>query len=107
MTDIIVIEVMGRCDLDAPGAKGHIDVLIRDDWNSSARKRKDNFFSHQILVAIIHRADRDSSITQHGFWPCGCDDQELSWFIGKGIAEVPEVTLFFLAFNFKIGDRCL
>ncbi len=35
MTDIIVIEVMGRCDLDAPGAEGHIDVLISDDWNAS------------------------------------------------------------------------
>ena len=106
LADVVIIEVMGRRNLDAACAELRIDIVIGDDRNTAANDRQNNFLSDEILVALIVRMHRNGTIAQHRLGP-RCGDNKMTVARGKRVAEVPQVTLLVGRENLEVRQRCV
>ena len=106
----VVVEVMGRGDLNAAAAFFRIGVGVGNDGNAAAYQRQVDELAYQVLVTLIVRVHRHGSVTQHGFWAGGGHHQIVVAIlrflaVGQRVTQVPEKALFFLVLHFQIGDR--
>ena len=95
LADFIVVEVMGRSDLDATGAEFGIAVIIAHNRDASADQWQLDIFADQRLVALVFRVYCHGGIAQHGFRTGGGDDQVIlavsgSCSIGQRITQIPQ-----------------
>jgi hypothetical protein len=49
LADFIMQRIMSRPDCDSPGAKIHIDHVIRDDWKAPLNERMSCIFASEML----------------------------------------------------------
>ena len=99
--DLVVVEVVGRRDLDAPGAELGIDHLVGDDGNAPLGERQLDHRAHEIAVAIVAGMDRDRGVAEHGLRARGRHFQ-MSAAVGERIADVPQRAVLFLGDDFQI-----
>ena len=112
LTNLEIVRVMCRCNLNNTGSFFHICVLIANDGDGTVHDGKHNLLADQILVARIFRINCNCSITQHGLRTGSRELEELlgadtAILIYQGILNMPEVAVLFLVFNLGIRDRCL
>ena len=103
LADFVVVKIVGRCNLDAAGAKIRIDIVVANNGNIPVRQRQANGLADQVAIARVLRVNRDSSIAEHGFRSSGRDNQ-MTRAIAERIAEVPHVAGFFTVLHFEIGN---
>ena len=102
--DLVVIEVMGRRDLQASGAKFHAHMCIGnhrhlalDDWYT-------NPLANQMLEARVLWMHCNRGIPKHGLGPRGRNGDVGVWIINQGIADSPERSVFLLVLYFEVGN---
>ena len=66
LSDLKVIGVMGRRDLQGPGAELRIDICIGDDRDAPIHHRQDDVAADEILIAFILWVHGNCRITHHG-----------------------------------------
>ena len=106
LTDLKVIRIMRRRNLDRTGSELHIDILVRNDRNLFIDQRKNNRLSHQIFIALIIRMNSDGCVTEHCFRTC-CRDLKRIVCPYDRITDMPEMACLLLVFDLGIGERCL
>ena len=109
LSNLKVVRVMSRCDLNNTCTKFHIDISIGYNRNFSVNDREQKLLADDIFISVIFGIYRYCSITQHGFGSCGCEFQETgstdaSVFFDHRILNVPEVACLLLIFYFRIGN---
>ena len=89
LSRLIVIEVMGRGDLDAAAAELGVHHFIHDHRNRPAGQRQDQFFARQFPVAWISGVNGYGTIAQHRFGP-GSGHGQVSPTVCSGVAQIIE-----------------
>src|SRR5881398_8054 len=56
-SDLEVVRVVPRGDLERPGAEVRLDVLVRDDLQLAPDKREDRGLTHEPAIAVIVGVD--------------------------------------------------
>ena len=106
LTDLVVVEVVRRRDLDAAAAEGGVHVGIADDGDFTRGQRQAHLPADQVPVALIIGMHGDGRVTQQGFRPGG-GDHEKAAAAHQRIAQVPQAAGFLLGDHFQIGQRGL
>jgi hypothetical protein len=104
LTDLVVVEVVSRCDLDAAGAELRVDVLVGDNRYQPAGQRQTDRLADQVCIAAIVRVNGDGRVAEHRLRPRRGDDERLV-AIGERVAKVPELGRLFGALDLEIGNR--
>lgn len=69
LAHFVVVEVVGRGDLDAAGAEFRVHIVVADDGDFPAGDGQLDGLADQVLIALVFRVDGDRRIAQHGFRP--------------------------------------
>ena len=104
LTYLVVVGVVGRCDLNNAGALFHVGMLVADDRDLLVEQRKDNMAAVEVLITLVLAVDRYGGVTEHCLGTGRGDFEHFARFL-YGIENVPEVTLLFLVLDFSVGDR--
>ena len=104
LAHFVVVEVMGRGDFHAAGTEVRVHVIVGDNRNIAVGQWQTHGLADQILIARVFRVHRHGGVTEHGF-RAGGGHHQVPGPVGKRIAEVPHVALFFAVFHFQVGDR--
>ncbi len=107
LSNIPIIEIMRRRDLDGTRPLLRIAVFIRDDRNHPVNERKLCISANQTAITRIFRMHRNRDIAEHGLGPRRRNRDGPSLLAIDGIANVPEMAFDFPALHFEIGDRGL
>ncbi len=99
----VVIEIVGRGDFDAAGAEGGVHILVSNDGDAPLAEWQYDLLTDQMAIAFVFRMHRYRGVAQHGFRAGGGHHQCLA-AVRQGIADVPQVTAFFLGNDFQIRD---
>ncbi len=99
-----VVRVVRRCDFDGAGAELLVDVLIGDNLHLPSDKRKDQVFSHHVLVAFVIGVDRNRHVTEHRLRPRRRDDYAPA-SIFKRVSQIVKLSILFLVLDFVIAYR--
>jgi hypothetical protein len=62
---LVVVEVVGRGDLHAPGAEFRVHVLVGDDRDRPPGEGQDDLSADQMPVALVIGMDRYRHVSQH------------------------------------------
>ena len=73
LPQLVVVDVVGRGNLQTAGTEVHGYVLIQDNGHLAVDQRYDGRFAMQVLVALIVRVDAHGRIAQDGLRPGGGD----------------------------------
>ena len=104
LSDLPVVEVMRRRDLDGAGAELAVDIGVRHDRNRAPGQRQRDALAHERTVALVVRIHRDGHVTQHRLGPRG-GDHDRARPIRQRIADLPQLALLFLAVDLEIRHR--
>ena len=104
----IVIRVVSRRYLHTTSTEFFIHHEIGNDRYLAVHDGKHDRLAHQVLIALILRADRDARIAEHGLRARSGHDQVLHAIHGlrERIAQMPQVAGLFLVFRLVVGDSC-
>ena len=69
LSDLEVVRVVGRGDLDRAGPLFGIGIFVRDDRDLSSHHRQDDRLSDEVLISFVIRMHRDRDISEHGLRP--------------------------------------
>ena len=101
LADFEIVRIMCRRNFDNTGAFFHISMIIAYDRNLLIDQRQNHMTSMQMHIPRISGIHRYSSIAKHGFRPCRCQFKHFTGFLYR-IQNMPEMTVFFNIFNFRI-----
>ncbi len=98
-----IVGVVGGGDFDAARAEFRINKFIANDGNLSPQNRQGEHFPDQVLIAFVLGTHGHGGIAQHRFGAGGGHFHGAA-AIAEGIAEMPEVAVYFFGFNFEVGN---
>ena len=98
---LVVVEIVGRGDFDATGAKFTVDIVIGDYRYFAIAQRQHNGASNQIRVALVFRVNRYCAVAEHGFRASG-SDCEMALTASQWIVEVPHVALLLFGDDLQV-----
>ena len=104
--DLIVVEVVGRGDLDAPGAEFRIDHLVGDDGDAALGERKLDHRADERAVAVVAGVDGDRGVAEHRLGPGGCH-LDVAAAVDQRVADVPQRTVLLLGDDLQVRHRGL
>ena len=107
LSDLIIIRIVGRRDLDASRAELHVCMFVPDHRYLFIEERKYNIFTDQVLISVIFRVYRHSSISKHGLRPCGSHLKEPALFSCHRISDMPEEAVLILMYYLCVRNRGL
>ena len=102
-THFKVVGVVGGSDFYNAGAEFHINIFVGDNRDFPADKGKNQGFAHELRVTLVLGVYRNGGIAEKGF-RTGCGKLQPAGAVGKGIAQVPEMTGLILVLNLRIGN---
>ena len=102
-THLEVVGVVGGGDFHNAGAEFHINIFVGNNRDFSAYKGQNEGFADIIGVAPVLGVHRNGGIAEEGF-RAGGGKLKPAGAVGKGIAQVPEVTRLILVLNLRVGD---
>jgi hypothetical protein len=103
---LVVVEVVGRGDLDHAGAELAIDVCVGDDRDQAIGERQAHLPAHELRVALVLGMHRDGGVTEHRLG-ARRGDNHMAAAILEGVLEVPEVAVLLARFDLEVRDRGL
>ena len=95
---------MGRCDLDAASAELFLHVIVGNDRDLTARKRKVKGLTHEMGIALIAGVHCYCRITEHGFWPRR-GHLEMAIPTAERVAEMPEMAIHLFHLHLQVTHR--
>ena len=103
----VVVEVVGRCDLDAACAELGVHMRIADDGDLASDKRQPRARADQVAVARIVGVHREPRVAQHRFRPGRCDDDMIRSIrradsVQQRVANAPQVAVFRHVVHFQV-----
>ena len=75
LSDLVVVEVVRRRDLQAPGAELLVDVGVADDRDLAFGERQHDALADQMPVALVLGVHRDRDVAEHRLGPGRRDRQ--------------------------------
>ena len=99
----IVIEIMGRRDLDAAGAELRVHVVVGYHRDGAVRQGQFHCLPHQFPVTLVVRVYRHRSVAQHGFGTRRGHHQT-AVAVAARVADVPEMPFFLFGQHLQVGD---
>ena len=106
-TDLEVVEVVARGDLDRARALFRVGVFVGDDRQPSADQRQDGAFADQVLIARVVGVHGDAGVAEHGLRPGRRDRDVAAGLAFNRVADVPELAVDLLLLDLEIGHRGL
>lgn len=67
LADLKIVGVVRGGDLHASCTEFPVYILVGDDGNFSAHKRKNQHFADHVLISLVIGMNRDSGIAEEGF----------------------------------------
>ena len=109
LSDLKVVRVMGRRDLNHTGTEFHIYISVCHHRNFPVYNGKHQLLSDNILISVIIRIYRNSSITQHGFRSGRCKLYKscgayTAVILDHRILDMPEMSCLLCVFNFSVRN---
>lgn len=102
LPNLIVVGVVPRGDLQAPGAKLHVYIVVCDDRDLPVLRRHHNSLPDQVLVPLILRVHANSHVSQDGLRAGRCDREEIvGTASGEEVLEVIELALLLGVLHLK------
>ena len=95
-SDLKIVRIMGRCNLNRTGSKGHIRMLISDNRDRPVGKRKLYHLADQILVTGILRIYCHCCISKKRFRSRGRNFNVSAFLTNNRILNMPEITILLL-----------
>ena len=102
-THLEVVGVVGGSDFYNAGAEFHIYIFIGNNRDFSAYKGQNEGFADVLSVTLVLGVYRNGGIAEERF-RAGGGKLKPAGAVGKGIAQVPEVTRLILVLNLRVGD---
>ncbi len=99
--NLIVVEIVRRCDFDAAGTEFRIDVGIGNDADRAPGKRQQECLADEVSVAQVVGIYRNGGISQHRLRPRR-GNRDVPGAILERVAQMPQMPLFLLALHFQI-----
>ena len=106
LAQLVVVHVMGWGHLEAPCAKLHVDVIVRDDGDFSVHDWHQDLLAHQVLVTLIVRMHTNGGVSHDGLWTCGGDCDPTVRFANNGITHIVQLAMLFRVDDLLIAQRC-
>ena len=100
---LVVVEVVGRGDLDHPGAELRVHVLVGDDGDVTAGQGELDVLADQVSVALVAGVNGHRRVPQHRLG-AGGGDREVPRPVHERIAHVPHGALLLLGYHLEVGD---
>ena len=88
LTDLEVVEIMSRGDLDRARALFRVGIFIGNNRDQTSNDRQAHELADQVLIALILRVHGHRRVAQHGF-RTGGRDHDLARAILEWIGEMP------------------
>ena len=104
LADVVVVEIVRRCDLEAAGAEGRVDVVVGDHRHGAFRERHEHAFADEFLVARILRVYRHRGVPEYGLRARGRHHQ-LARAALERVAHVPQLPLLLLRLHLQVRQR--
>ena len=98
-----VVEVVGRGDLQGPGAELQRDVGVGDHRNLAPQHRQAQGGAVEFQVALVFGVDRHRGVAQQGLGPGG-GHGEVAVARGQGIADIIEVAVVGVVLHLQVGQ---
>ncbi len=105
-TNLKIVRIVGGCNLYGTGSEFFIYIVICHNRDLSSHQWKNYILSYDIFVSFILRMYRNSRISQESFRSCSCNLKEIIRSYHR-ILNVPEESILFLVFNFRVRQRSL
>ena len=109
LSDLEIVGVVRRRDLDDTGSEFPVDILVGNDRDPPVDKGKPHRASDQVLVPLVFRMDSNCRITEHRlgtrrreFQKCRLGHRAV--LFDQRIFDMPEMTRLFLVLDLSIGD---
>ena len=67
LTNFEVVRVVSRSDLNCTCTLFRIRVIVSDDRNFLANKRKDNLLAYHVFISLVIRVNSDCHVSKHCF----------------------------------------
>ena len=106
LTHGIVVRIMSGSGLHAARAELGVDIVVGKNRNLATHNRQIDRLANKMLITLVLRAYRNTSIAQHGFGTGGGNNHifhSIDW-LGKRVAQIPQVALFIYVFSLIIGN---
>jgi hypothetical protein len=85
LADGVVVEVVGRGDLDDAGAELAVDVVVGDDRDVALAQGQAHRLADQVGVALVFRVHHHGHVAEHGLGAGGGDGEACSSPIGPSL----------------------
>ena len=105
LSDLKVVRIMSRCDLDAACTEFHIDILVGDDRDLSACERQLEHLSDYVFISVIIRVYSDGCIAEQGFRAGRGNFHKPAFLTDYRIINVPEEAVLVDMFDLSVRDR--
>src|SRR5512132_1081762 len=103
-TDLEVVEVVRRRDLDGAGALLRVGMLVGDDGDRPLDDRQPAAFADQVDVARVLRMNGDGGITQHRLGTGRGYGEKPPWFALDGITDGPQLSRNLPLLDLQVGN---
>ena len=103
LSNFPVVRVVSRGNLNHTSSKFFINIRIRNNRNFLVNQRQKNFFTNQVLIALIIRIYSNSRIAKESF-RTSCSNFNSSRTVGIVVINVIHCALSILMLNFIISQ---
>ncbi len=103
-SDLVVVEVVPGCDLQATAAKRGIDIVVGDHRDEASGERQPDAEPDKVTIAFVVRVHCDRGVAQHRFRSRGRDDQVTVRILHR-VAQMPDPARFGLGHDLEVGER--
>ena len=103
-SDLEVVRVVRRGDLECAGAERRVDVVVRDHRDVPAGDRHADGAPHQVAVALVVRVHRDRGVAQHRLHARGRNDDRV---VAVPVPDRDEFPLDLAVVDLDVADRAL
>ena len=107
LSDLEIVEVVRRGDLDGAGAFLRVRIFVGDDRDAAPDERQDGMLADEVAVALVVGMHRDAGVAEHGLGPRRRDRDEAALLALDRVADVPELALDLDLLHLEVGDRGL
>ena len=107
LANLEVVEVVRRGDLYCARTGLRVSIVIAGNGNKATDQRQVDGLADQRLIARVFGVHHHAGIAKHGFRAGGGNGDMAPILAVDGVAEVPEMTIDFLLFDLKVGNRSL
>ena len=111
LSHFIIVNIVGRGDLNCTGSKIHINICITKYRDFPSYNWKCNLHANKLFISLIFWINCNTGISKHCFRACGCNCNKFTLSLGvrqvrifNGIFKIPQLTIYSSVDYFLIRD---